>query len=104
MSRNKEFHDYIVFDVLKEISGISSRPMFSGWGIYKDGKIFALIIDGELFFKVNKNNQPEFKRRGSHPFSYSRNGKIVELSYWVLPDEILEDKKILAEWISKSIS
>ena len=100
MRRNKEFHDYIVYDAFKDIPGITSRPMFSGWGIYKDGKIFSLIIGGELYFKVSDKNRSEFEKSDSHPFVYPRKGKSITMSYWTLPDEILENKEILLVWIN----
>ena len=39
-------------DLVGGIAGVSSKPMFGGYGIYKDGVIFAIIADGALFFKV----------------------------------------------------
>lgn len=91
-------------DVLRDIPGIASKKLFSGWGIYKYGKIFGIIIDDELYFKTNENNLKYFEENGSHPFSFSRQGKIVFLPYWTLPDEIFSDEGKLIEWIERSIN
>ena len=103
MAKNRSFHDYLLYDVFREIPGITTKSMFSGWGIYLDRKIFGLIIDGELYFKLGKHKQKDFQQLGSHPFTYIRQGKEVALSYWTLPEEILNDPDLLLEWINTSI-
>lgn len=91
-------------DVLRNIPGITTKKLFSGWGIYKFGRIFGIIIDDELYFKTNENNLKYFIDKGSHPFSFERLGKMVSLPYWTLPDEIFSDEEKLVEWIERSIS
>ena len=102
MARDQAFHEYIVGDVLREIPGITSRAMFGGWSLYKDGIIFALIADGELYFKVDDKNRADFEERGSHPFVYQHKGKSIAMSYWLLPEEILENREELSDWINRS--
>ena len=104
MARDDSFHEYIMNEVLAEIDGISSRPMFGGFGIYKDSVFFALIGDGELYFKVGDGNQADYKKHGSKPFVYTgHKGKDVTLSYWLLPEEIMENKNELIRWIDKAV-
>ena len=104
MSRDAGFHEYIMNDVLGGMSSIKSRAMFGGWGIYKDGIFFALIADGELYFKVDDSNRADYEKRGSKPFIYSmRDGKKTTMSYWPLPGEIMEDRQELEVWIGKSV-
>lgn len=103
MPKDQDFNDYIVNDVMKDIPGITSRSMFGGWGIYQNGIFFALISDGELYFKVDESNIEDYKERKSHPFVYETHGKKMEMSYWLLPEEILEDRTELPEWIEKSV-
>ena len=49
MKKDLSFHDYVLNDLLAYIAGIRSRPMFGGWGLYKNGIIFAIIVE-ELGF------------------------------------------------------
>lgn len=103
--RDSGFHEYVMRDLFGGMPGIMSRPMFSGWGIYKNGIIFAIIADGELYFKVDEENQEYFERFGSTPFTYPmKNGKMSTLSYWVLPEEVREDQRELEQWIARSIA
>ena len=39
----------------------------------------------------------------SEPFSYERNGKIIKMSYWKVPPEILEDQELLEQWLRVSL-
>ncbi|MBI2109194.1 MAG: TfoX/Sxy family protein [Parcubacteria group bacterium] len=104
MSSNSEYHDYIVHDVLGGIPGITSRKMFSGFGIYKDGIVFAIIADGDLYFRTDDKNRPDFEKYGSEPFSYPRAGKTATLkNYWRLPEEIMEDKEKIFDWVEEAV-
>jgi DNA transformation protein len=104
MKKNTSFHDYIVQDVFADFEGISTKPMFSGWAVYLNGKVFALILQNELYFKTDENNRHEFENRGSHPFSFMKKDKKIVTSYWLLPPEIMEDKEELKKWMEKSVS
>jgi len=90
--------------LLGHIDGIVSRAMFGGWGIYKDGLIFAIIIDGELYFKADATNRPDFEKLGSHPFVYKQGDQNSTLSYWLLPAEVQEDREMLMAFVNKSVA
>ena len=91
-------------DLFGDFPDVTSRAMFSGWGIYKRGKIFAIIADGELYFKVGDSNRAEYEKLGSRPFVYENKGKKVTMSYWLLPEEIMEDRDELPEWVEKALA
>lgn len=100
MSKN-EFLEYIL-ELLSEENNITSRSMFGGYGIYKNNKIFAIIIDDELYFKVGKSNLDYFTNAGLEPFQYEKNGKTVYVSYYKAPPEIYENQELLAELVELS--
>lgn len=102
--RDKSFHDYVVFDLLEEMGGIKSRAMFGGWGLYKDGMIFGIITEGSLYFKVDETNKEEYKNFGSRPFTYQNKGKEYAMSYWLIPEEIMEDRERLFELVEQSVT
>lgn len=98
--KQSDFHDYVVQDLFKDIPSITSRAMFGGWGIYKDGVIFGLIADDQLYFKVDNQNKQRYQDRGSEPFVYQQgNHKATTMSYWLVPHDILEDTTQIAEWV-----
>ncbi|MSR76364.1 MAG: TfoX family protein [Candidatus Ryanbacteria bacterium] len=91
-------------EVFSGVVGISSRGMFGGWGIYKDGVFFALIADGRLYFKVDDSNRADFENAGSEPFRYeNKNKKSITMSYWELPAGVMDNPHELEQWVDKSI-
>jgi DNA transformation protein len=96
MSKNYLHH---VLDLLSQLEKVTFRAMFGGYGIYLNGIIFAIIIDEELYFKVDKTNIDMYKKYNSEPFSYTtKNGKKAVMSYWKVPCTVLEDEKKLVEY------
>ncbi|MEK7638697.1 MAG: TfoX/Sxy family protein [Patescibacteria group bacterium] len=105
MAKDTSFHDYIVYDVLRDISDITSRAMFGGHGVYQQGKIFAIIVDGELYFKANESTKKFFLERASHPFAYSkRDGKTYTMNYWLVGEAVYENRDELKEWVATAIN
>lgn len=105
MAKDKSFHDYIVYDLLGNIPGITSRAMFGGWAIYENGIIFAIIADGQLYFKVGDSNRKMFEQLESRPFVYLKNnGKPITMSYWLVPEEVMEDRERLYDLVDKSVA
>lgn len=95
--------EYIVYDVLGHIDGITAKGMFSGWGIYLDGVIVGLIADGELYFKASKELVANYKKAGLYPFTYSGNkGKVYEMAYMSVPEETLHDKEAIEARVYES--
>ena len=96
------FLDYVL-EQLEVVGHISVRAMFGGHGIYYKGVIIALIAYDELYFKVDESNIQRFKDAGSKPFTYlGKQDKTITVSYWLLPEDVLEDDEQLADWVQAS--
>ncbi len=100
--RDESFKDYVL-DLFTDFGNVDVKSMFGGWGLYKDGIIFSIIINGELYLKVGDSNRKDYEDYGSRPFEYERKGKQVALPYWLLPEEIMEDRERLWQWTQKSV-
>ncbi len=101
--KTNQYVDYVL-DLLAPLGGIKARKMFGGYGIYKDGVFFALIFDNILYFKVDDKSRSQYESFGSKPFSYEgKNGKMVTISYWEVPVDILEDRTQLEQWLEKAV-
>jgi len=89
----------------KNIPGFKSRAMFGGRGRYKHGVIFGIIAEGSIYFKVDATNIKEYESAGSEPFTYiGASGKPISMSYWKVPETILNNEKKLIGWIDKSFN
>ncbi len=53
MATRVEFMEYVA-DQLSEAGAITYRKMFGEYGVYCDGKIFALVCDDTLFLKITE--------------------------------------------------
>ncbi len=99
------FRDYVLNDLLGEMPGVNSRAMFGGYGIYQRGIIFAIIAEGRLYFKVGERNLADYEKHGMYPFTYTRpNGKTYAMSYWLVPEEILEDHEEVLRWAMAAVA
>ena len=97
-----DFVDYVIHDLLSELDGIQARAMFGGWGVYKDGVIFAIIVDDQLYFKVGDTNKSNYQQRGSQPFTYESRGKSISMSYWEVPADVMDDRDEIKRWAEES--
>lgn len=103
MKKRNEFVEYIVEDLLAEVDGVSARAMFGGFGLYKEGVIVGIVIDDELYLKVDESNRAEYEAEGSTPFSYERKvGKVVAMSYWKVSSDIIENPEKLTRLFEMS--
>ncbi|TGL57671.1 TfoX/Sxy family protein [Leptospira sarikeiensis] len=98
------FLDYIE-DRLSTFGPVLIKPMFGGYGVYSGSTIFGLISDDILYFKVGPGNKTDYEAAGMSPFVYeAKQQKRIAMSYWQVPEEILENPDDLREWILKSLA
>ena len=91
MASDQEFVDFVI-DQIENAGEITAKKMFGEYGIYADGKLFALICDNKLFVKPTKSGR-EFI------------GNVVESPPYegAKPSFLIEEKIEDREWISELI-
>lgn len=87
-----------VQELMADWGVVSARKMFGGYGLYRDGLMFALIAEDELYFKVDRDNMAEFETMHSHPFVYQSKARTVKMSYWCAPCACLETPADMHKW------
>ncbi len=100
MGKRNEFIQYLL-DMLQEFGAVRAKAMFGGHAIYRDGIVFAIVVDNTLYIKADNNSRELFEKKGRKRFSYLRQGKECFLSYYMAPDEAVEDKDKLYFWAGK---
>jgi len=93
----QEFVEHVV-DLLQIIGPVTSRRMFGGSGLFLEGLMLGILVDGSLYFKVDKQTINNFEEQGLEAFSYQRQGKTVSLSFHQAPEEVLEDLEQMSHW------
>jgi len=88
-----------ISDQLAGFGPMAVRRMFSGAGLFRNGRMFGLIADDVLYFKVGDGNRAAYAAAGAKPFTYQRKGAAAALtSYCEVPADVLDDPEALAEW------
>lgn len=93
MASRLEFVQYIA-DQLATTGNITYRKMFGEYGMYLDGKIFALICDDQLFIKITeagKQLAPDMET--ASPYEGAK-------PYFLFED--IDDKEFLIKFVSET--
>lgn len=91
MASQQEFVQYIA-EQLRDAGYISSRKMFGEYGLYCNGKIFALVCDNQLFVKITDAGRklcPELVE--APPYAGAKN-------YFLIDD--VDERDVLAALVS----
>ena len=83
---------------------VVARPMFGGYGLYLDGAMFAIVTTGALYLKADATTAPRFQAVGAVPFSYTRQGRRVRLSFWTLPGGGLDEGESFRSWVEVAVA
>ena len=97
MAKRNEFVNYLL-EMMEPFEGVSSKAMFGGYGIYKDGVMFGLIAEDTLYLKVDDFNRFEFERLDLGPFIYTKGKKPMAMSYHRAPEEALDNSDEMVRW------
>lgn len=105
MPKTNPFIEWLTLDLFHGLPGIRARAMFGGYGLYAEGKIFGIVVDKIIYLKVDGSNRPDYEKAGSKPFTYGRpdGTSHATMSYWSLPDEIVEHPEKARQWAEKSL-
>lgn len=95
----KEF----VLDQLRSLPELRAKAMFGGHGLYSGANFFGILIQGQLYFKVDEASRAAYAERGMKPFTYTKAKKLMTMNYWEVPPEILEDTEQAVTWANQSI-
>ena len=102
MAISDQYKEFLV-DLFSPLGAIKVRSMFGGGGVYYKDTMFALISNETLFLKVDETNKSAFEEEGAGPFVYDGKGKPITMSYYELPERLLDDTDELLQWAQRSI-
>lgn len=102
----KQDDGFIAFigELLEPMGRITARRMFGGHGVYCDAVFIAIVVDGRLYLKVDDETRSRFAAAGSAPFTYEGRGKLIEMSYWNVPEEALDSAEQMRPWARLAIA
>jgi DNA transformation protein and related proteins len=92
MSVTPSIQSHLVQLLGRVLPSVRARRMFGEVGLYSGETFFALIADDVLYFKVDDATRGEYELRER------------SMSYFQVPEEILEDTDALREWAEQAVT
>jgi DNA transformation protein and related proteins len=103
MPRNSEFVDFVL-EQMALLGDIHARAMFGGHGIYQGATMFAIVVDGELYFKADEQTRDAYIERRLKPFTYESRRKIISMHYYAAPPEVFDEAEAMLHWARQAIA
>jgi DNA transformation protein len=91
-----------VLEQLESLRELSHRRLFGGVGLYAGEWFFAVIDNDTLFFKVDDETRPKYRKRKMPAFAPIP-GKPPMEGYYQVPPSVLEDADALGEWAKQAV-
>lgn len=91
-------------ELTEPLGGVTFRKMFGGLSIYQDGMVFALEIDGSLYFKVDGQTRDRFVAEDCPQFEYTtKDGRTAQMPYWRAPERLYDEPDEFADWCRAAV-
>jgi DNA transformation protein len=78
--------------------------MFGGYGLYQDEFFFGILIQGRLYFKTNDQTRMAYAERGMKAFVYEKTRRIMTMTYFEVPPDVLENSETLVTWARLAVA
>ena len=94
-----------VQEALEPLGGVSLRKMMGGATLYLDGAIFAIMVDGELWFKSDEEANAFWDGEGcSERFTVTfRDGTVDRMNYRRAPSDVYDDAEAMQRWTALAV-
>ena len=104
MAYDTDFGEWVC-EHFAALGPLEIKRMFGAAAVYANGLIFALLDDGMVWLKADEINAPLLIEAGARQFTYpTRDGALMALAYWSLPESALDDPEEAVDWARQSIA
>ncbi len=79
--------------LFEPLGKIKSHSMFGGYGIFADEIMFAMVANGLLHIRADKDTTKHFKQQGFRPYIYKKRGRPVVTKYFTITEELWKEQK-----------
>ena len=84
---------------LSPLGRLTMRRMFGKTGVFCDGLMFGMITEDTLYVRVDDHNRAVFKEaEAAPPLNYDKKGRTIDLSFWRVPERLLDEPDELILW------
>jgi len=92
-----------VEESLEPLGRVSMRKM-GGATLYLDGTVFAILDEGELWFKADAQTDAIWDAEGCERFSVTfKDGRVDTMNYRRAPTDVYDDAEAMQRWATLGI-
>jgi DNA transformation protein len=93
-----------VQEALEPMGAVTMRRMMGGAVLYLDGTVFAVLDDGELWFKADSDSAAVWDAEGCDRFTFtSKDGRVETMNYRRAPLDVYDDPDAMRRWASLAV-
>jgi DNA transformation protein len=90
---------------LATLGRVTMRRMFGKTGVFCDGLMFGMVNDNMLYFRVDDDRRSTSKEtEPMPPLNYEKRGRTIDLSFWRVPERVLDDTDELLIWAQAALA
>ena len=90
---------------LAPLGHITMRRMFGMTGVFCDGVMLGVITENILYVRVDDHNRATFKEAESFPpLNYEKKGRTIDLSFWRVPERLMDEPDELVIWARAALA
>jgi len=79
--------------------------MFGKTGVFCEGAMLGMVAENILYLRVDDLNRAEFSEAASSPpLNYKKGGELIDLSFWRLPDRLLDEPREFVTWARSALA
>jgi DNA transformation protein and related proteins len=90
---------------LASLGHVTMRRMFGKTGVFCNGLMFAMVTHDTVYVRVDDHNSAVFKEAESDPpLNYRKQGRTIDLSFWRVPERLLDEPDELVAWARAALA
>ena len=87
------------------LGSVTMRRMFGKTGVFCNGLMFGMVTDDTLYVRVDDHNRSIFEEGASTPpLNYAKQGRTIDLSFWRVPERLLDEPDELVVWARAALA
>ena len=88
-----------VQEAIEPLGTVSMRKMMGGATLYLDGTVFAILDEGEIWFKSDAEADAVWDAEGCERFSMTfKDGRVDTMNYRRGPADVYDDPDAMRKW------
>jgi len=90
---------------LEPLGHVTMRRMFGKTGVFCDGVMLGMVTQNTFYVRVDDQNRATFKEaESSPPLNYEKRGCTIDLSFWCVPERVMDEPDELVAWARAALA